>query len=73
MPLNAFTPIAAHLALTGRGRPPILADFDWRQEGPQFRDIAAQAGPNRLKLRMGGARLAIDGAGGGRGGRTGIP
>ena len=68
VPSNAFTPIAARLVMTGRGAIPVTADFDWRQEGPQFRDIAVQAGPNRLKLRMGGARLAIDGAGGGRGG-----
>ena len=62
VPSNAFTPIAARLVMTGRGAIPILADFDWRQEGPQTWDIEVQAGPERLKLRMGGARLAIDGA-----------
>ena len=62
VPSNAFTPIAARLVMTGRGTIPILADFDWRQEGPQTWDIEVQAGAERLKLRMGGARLAIDGA-----------
>ena len=62
VPSNAFTPIAARLVMTGRGTIPILADFDWRQEGPQTWDIEVQAGSERLKLRMGGARLAIDGA-----------
>ncbi len=61
VPANAFTPIAARLAMTGRGAIPITADFDWRQEGPQTWDIEVQAGPERLKLRMGGAKLAIDG------------
>ena len=62
VPSNAFTPIAARLVMTGRGAIPVTADFDWRQEGPQTWDIEVQAGPERLKLRMGGARLAIDGA-----------
>ncbi len=61
VPSNAFTPIAARLAMTGRGAIPISADFDWRQEGPQTWDIEVQAGAERLKLRMGGARFAIDG------------
>jgi predicted dehydrogenase len=60
VPSNAFTPIAARLAMTGRGTIPITADFDWRQEGPQTWDIEVQAGTERLKLRQGGARLAID-------------
>jgi predicted dehydrogenase len=66
VPSNAFTPIAARLVMTGvmtgRGAIPVTADFDWRLEGPQTWDIEVQAGPERLKLRMGGARLAIDGA-----------
>ncbi len=61
VPANAFTPIAARLQMTGRGSIPITADFDWRQEGPQTWDIEVQAGTERLKLRQGGARLAIDG------------
>jgi predicted dehydrogenase len=61
VPANAATPIAARLAMTGRGGLPVSADFDWRQEGPQTWDIEVQAGPERLKLRMGGARLSIDG------------
>jgi predicted dehydrogenase len=62
VPSNVFTPIAARLMMTGQGKIPISADFDWRQEGPQTWDIEVQAGPERLKLRMGGAKLAIDGA-----------
>jgi predicted dehydrogenase len=62
VPSNAVTPIAARLAMTGQGTIPITADFDWRQEGPQTWDIEVLAGPERLKLRMGGAKLAIDGA-----------
>jgi predicted dehydrogenase len=61
VPSNAFTPIAARLDMTGPGGIPVSADFDWRQEGPQTWDIEVQAGPERLKLRMGGARLSIDG------------
>ena len=61
VPANAFTPIAARLAMRC-GDVPVTADFDWRQEGPQTWDIEVQAGSERLKLRMGGARLAIDGA-----------
>jgi predicted dehydrogenase len=61
VPANAATPIAARLTMTGAGGLPVTADFDWRQEGPQTWDIEVQAGPERLKLRMGGARLAIDG------------
>ncbi len=62
VPSNAATPIAARLAMTARGTLPVTADFDWRQEGPQTWDIEVQAGTERLKLRQGGARLAIDGA-----------
>jgi D-galactose 1-dehydrogenase len=62
VPSNAFTPIAARLAMTGQGIIPITADFDWRQEGPQTWDIEVLAGSERLKLRMGGAKLAINGA-----------
>ncbi len=60
VPSNAFTPIAARLTMTD-GTTPITADFDWRQEGPQTWDIDVQAGAERLKLRMGGAKLAIGG------------
>ena len=60
VPSNAFTPIAARLTMS-HGGTPITADFDWRQEGPQTWDIEVQAGGERLKLRMGGAKLAIGG------------
>ncbi len=60
VPSNAFTPIAARLAMR-HDATPVTADFDWRQEGPQTWDIEVQAGAERLKLRMGGAKLAIDG------------
>lgn len=61
VPANAFTPIAARLSMTARGRTPVTADFDWRQEGPQTWDIAVETEGRSLMLRMGGAQLAIDG------------
>ena len=61
VPANAFTPIAARLAMTARGAIPVTADFDWRQEGPQTWNIAVEAGTHRLDLRQGGAVLEIDG------------
>ncbi len=60
VPSNAATPIAARLSMTARGTIPVSADFDWRQEGPQTWEIEVQAGAERMRLRMGGAKLSID-------------
>jgi predicted dehydrogenase len=63
VPSNAFTPIAARLTMLARGRVPVHADFDWRQEGPQTWDITIRAGSDVLELHKGGAELMIDGRG----------
>ncbi len=62
-PANADAPIAAELAFaTGRGEEELRADFDWRQEGPQFWDIVVEtASGRRLHLAEGGTRLSVDG------------
>jgi D-galactose 1-dehydrogenase len=62
-PANADAPIAAELAFaTGRGEEELRADFDWRQEGPQFWDIVVETASGRqLHLAEGGTRLAVDG------------
>ena len=57
-PENRQTPIAAALQFSGG----VSADFDWRQTGPQTWDIEVETNQGRLDLRMGGARLEIDGA-----------
>ncbi|MBS0573965.1 MAG: Gfo/Idh/MocA family oxidoreductase [Proteobacteria bacterium] len=61
VPSNAFTAIAARLAMRARGTIPLTADFDWRQEGPQTWSIVVEAGSERMELLMGGAELLIDG------------
>lgn len=56
-PANRQTPIAADLQFSGG----VSAVFDWRQTGPQTWDIVVETDQGRLDLRMGGARLEIDG------------
>lgn len=56
-PENCATPIAARLSFTGG----IVADFDWRQEGPQTWDIEIMTTQGQMALRAGGNRLEIDG------------
>ncbi|WP_435260058.1 Gfo/Idh/MocA family protein [Thioclava sp. FR2] len=56
-PSNRQTPIAARLTFSGN----VLADFDWRQVGPQTWDIAVETTSGRLDLRMGGNVLEVDG------------
>ncbi|HEX9857465.1 MAG TPA: Gfo/Idh/MocA family oxidoreductase, partial [Paracoccaceae bacterium] len=63
VPANAFTPIAARLAMTARGTVPVQADFDWRQQGPQTWEIVVETEGRSLKLAQGGAVLTIDGGG----------
>ena len=61
-PENCDTPIAADLQFADRNGTEILADFDWRQSGPQSWTIEAEtdAGGHML-LDEGGAKLVIDG------------
>ncbi|GLR84342.1 Gfo/Idh/MocA family protein [Bradyrhizobium iriomotense] len=60
-PANRDAPIAANLALTDAGSLPIMAEFDFRQTGPQSWDIVAETDQGRMTLSGGGARMAVDG------------
>lgn len=61
IPANRAVPIAAELNMVGIEGAPVHAVFDWRQEGPQTWDIAAETDAGTICLSVGGARLAIDG------------
>lgn len=61
VPANCATPIAASLQLTGASGFLIDAEFDWRQTGPQTRNIVCVADKGTLVLSAGGNRLVIDG------------
>ena len=60
-PGNRATPIAANLAFSDGTGLPILAEFDWRQTGPQTWDIRVETDAGRLTLSFGGSRLVHDG------------
>ena len=60
-PANCQTPIAATLSLTTSSGVPVLAEFDFRQTGPQTWDIIVAAGQSLLCLSHGGNALTIDG------------
>jgi D-galactose 1-dehydrogenase len=62
-PENADAPIAAEITFaTGQGEEDLRADFDWRQEGDQFWDVAIETESGRaLHLAEGGTRLTVDG------------
>jgi len=59
-PSNRATPIAANLAFSDGTGLPILAEFDWRQTGPQTWDIRVETDAGRLTLSRGGSRLDHD-------------
>ena len=59
-PGNRATPIAANLAFSDGTGLPILAEFDWRQTGPQTWDIRVETDAGRLTLSRGGSRLDHD-------------
>jgi D-galactose 1-dehydrogenase len=59
-PSNRATPIAANLAFSDGTGLPILAEFDWRQTGPQTWDIRVETDTGRLTLSSGGSRLVHD-------------
>ena len=59
-PSNRATPIAANLAFSDGTGLPILAEFDWRQTGPQTWDIRVETDAGRLTLSFGGSRLVHD-------------
>jgi len=60
VPANCATPIAARLDIAGVGFP-IIAEFDFRQTGPQSWDIAIETDSGELLLSGGGNALSIDG------------
>ena len=59
-PDNRATPIAANLVFSDGTGLPILAEFDWRQTGPQTWDIRVETDAGRLTLSRGGSRLDHD-------------
>ena len=61
VPENCVTPIGARLELAGPADCAILAEFDWRQTGPQTWTITCETDRGTLVLSEGGNRLAIDG------------
>ncbi len=61
-PMNRAAPIAAELAFTDFAGTEIVADFDWRQTGPQSWDIRMETDDGTLLLSKGGGALSIDGA-----------
>lgn len=62
-PANKDAPIAATLAFSaGQDGDDLVAEFDWRQTGPQSWDIEVETGEGaKLRLSNGGKRLEIDG------------
>ncbi|WP_136066810.1 Gfo/Idh/MocA family protein [Modicisalibacter radicis] len=61
VPENRQAPIAAQLSFSDAAETPILADFDFRQTGPQTWDIHVDTDAGRLTLSKGGSELYIDG------------
>src|ERR1700732_1612997 len=59
-PGNRAAPIAASLAFSDGTGLSILAEFDWRQTGPQTWDIRVDTDAGRLTLSAGGSRLVHD-------------
>lgn len=62
-PSNCDAPIAASLRFrTAHTDEGLVAEFDWRQTGPQTWEIALEtAAGNRLTLQNGGGRLEVNG------------
>ena len=59
-PGNRAAPIAASLAFSDGTGLSILAEFDWRQTGPQTWEIRVDTDAGRLTLSSGGSRLVHD-------------
>jgi D-galactose 1-dehydrogenase len=60
-PANREAPIAARLSLADAEGLPIVAEFDFRQTGPQRWDILIETDDGPLTLSSGGARLVVGG------------
>nr|WP_099559115.1 Gfo/Idh/MocA family oxidoreductase [Hartmannibacter diazotrophicus] len=62
VPENAATPIGVTMTMgIAGGGYEIDADFDWRQEGPQTWEIAAETDGGLMSLTGGGKTMAVDG------------
>ncbi|MDA9418125.1 galactose 1-dehydrogenase [Bradyrhizobium sp. CCBAU 25360] len=59
-PANCQAPIAANLTLTDIDGLAVIAEFDFRQTGPQSWDILVDTDQGRMTLSSGGARLEVD-------------
>lgn len=64
VPSNRSQPIAARLEFAGPDDASVLAEFDWRQKGPQSWDIRVETVDGGLTLSHGGSRLSFDGEAG---------
>ena len=60
-PANRQAPIAARLTMASVSGVPIVAEFDWRQTGPQTWDIRVETESGVLVLGSGGNELVVDG------------
>ncbi|MDH5832526.1 Gfo/Idh/MocA family protein [Luteimonas kalidii] len=60
-PENRDAPIAATIRFTDADGLDLLAEFDWRQTGPQSWDIEAETDAGVMRLSEGGAKLSVDG------------
>ncbi|TYT25236.1 Gfo/Idh/MocA family oxidoreductase [Luteimonas viscosa] len=60
-PENRDAPIAALIRFTDATGLDLLAEFDWRQTGPQNWDIEAETEAGPMRLSEGGAKLTVDG------------
>jgi D-galactose 1-dehydrogenase len=60
-PDNRAAPIAANLSFETAGGLPLVAEFDWRQTGPQTWDIRVETDEGPVVLTHGGSRLSVDG------------
>ena len=60
-PANREAPIAASIRFTDADGLDLVAEFDWRQTGPQSWDITADTDAGEMLLSEGGAKLSVDG------------
>ncbi len=61
IPANRDAPIAARLTMQTAAGAPIVADFDFRQTGPQTWDIEVETDAGTLVLSRGGSVLTLPG------------
>src|SRR5690606_29076596 len=59
-PENREAPIAAWIRFSDAAGLDLVAEFDWRQTGPQSWDIVAATDAGRMVLSGGGAKMSID-------------